>query len=204
MFFLFDWSSEKNVETWPPKHRALRFCKGPLPKEIPTEFSKITAAGLLSLRPFGGSDLEVDILNIYLRCGPLPGCNRHHQDYFIVRFGNPYLNLYLPSWEGGVTSKIYLKTSSFWHKVFYDEDNVWHFCSREEDSTCADQYSLPATLRCHWCETQKKKNEGVKGYTAPPKMNMLNPKMEVFVQMIFPFNWVILGSMLTCTLLFHI
>jgi len=33
------------------------------------------------------------------------------------------------------------------YEVFYDEDNVWHFCSREEDSTCADQYSLPTTLR---------------------------------------------------------
>ena len=35
-------------------------------------------------------------------------------------------------------------------QVFYDEANVWHFCAREEDRSCADQYSLPATLRCGW------------------------------------------------------
>ena len=32
-------------------------------------------------------------------------------------------------------------------QVFYDDQNVWHFCAREEDRSCADQYSLPTTLR---------------------------------------------------------
>lgn len=33
------------------------------------------------------------------------------------------------------------------YEVFYDDQNVWHFCAREEDRSCADQYSLPTTLR---------------------------------------------------------
>ena len=85
-----------------------------------------------------------------------------------------------------MTSKIYLKTSSFWHKVFYDEDNVWHFCSREEDSTCADQYSLPATLRCIGARPKGKKNEGVKGYT--PENEHVEPKNGGFCSDDFPFQ----------------
>eukprot|EP00438_Fugacium_kawagutii_P028808 Skav222864 [mRNA] locus=scaffold2201:284118:285600:- [translate_table: standard] len=33
------------------------------------------------------------------------------------------------------------------YEVFYDDENLWHFCAQEEDRSCADQYSLPTTLR---------------------------------------------------------
>ena len=33
------------------------------------------------------------------------------------------------------------------YEVFYDDKGAWRFCETEEDPHCADQYSLPGTLR---------------------------------------------------------
>ena len=64
-------------------------------------------------------------------------------------------------------------------QVFYDEDDVWHFCSREEDSTCADQYSLPTTLRRRFQATNPEE------WTC---LTSLTQEMEVLVQMMFPYE----------------
>ena len=170
-----DWSCGRKA------HKAVRFCRSLPPQRIPTAFPKNHIAGLC-LSP----ELAVDILNMYiLGVVPLPGFQS--PPGFITCLGSGIFQLKTfmcqkknASWEGAKTPvSIFQKKRPTPWQVFYDEDDVWHFCSREEDSTCADQYSLPTTLRRRFQATN------------PEEWTCLTQEMEVWFRWCSLMNWVI-------------